>query len=166
MHEEDRDRYNILIDRGNEVFERVQNNISNLNSRNITLIGIILPVISIALTVLLHLLQEEWEPSCVDSVLLIAFFIFLVISLAISILIFHPTDYKDLNVFEKPTFDKLIFNSEKDLLSHFLYHLGDVYRYNTDKYAKRMWWFTRALHLFIAANITFIVLIIKNIVWR
>ena len=164
--EEDRNRYNILINRRTEVFERVQNNISNLTSRNIALVGIILPIFSIALTVVLYLLQEGWKPSDVDSILLIAFFIFLVISLVINISIFHPTDYKDLNVFGEATLGELIAHSEKDLLSHFLYHLEETYSYNTAKYERRMWWFTVALYMFIAANITFIILIVKNIVWR
>jgi len=207
MNEEDRNRYNILIDRGNEVFERMENRISNLNSRNIALIGIILPILSIVLTLVLYLLQEGWQPSDVDIFLLIVFILFLVISLVINISIFHPTDYEDLNVFgktgavnllgvmpklwffqtfkpeaadarlelttvskqrrhRKTTFDKLISNSEQDLLSHFLYHLKGAYRYNVDKYERRMWWFTVALCMFIAANITFIILIVKNIVWR
>ena len=164
--EEERNRYELLIDRGNEVFERMQENILNFNSRNITFIGIILPILSIVLTLVLYLVQEGWQPSDVDIFLLIAFILFLVISLVINISIFHPTDYKDLNVFGKTTFDKLISNSEKELLSHFLNNLKEAYRYNLNKYEKRMWWFTVALYMFIAANITFIILIIKNIIWR
>jgi len=164
--EEERNRYKLLIDLGNEVFGRVQENISNFNSRNITFIGIILPILSIALTLVLYLLQEGWQPSDVDIFLLIAFILFLVISLVINISIFHPTNYKYLNVFGKTTFDKLIANSEKELLSHFLNHLKEAYRYNVNKYEKRMWWFTVALYTFIAANIIFIILIIKNIIWR
>ena len=164
--EEERKRYKLLIDRGNEVFERMQEYILNFNSRNITFIGIILPILSIVLTLVLYLLQEGWQPSDVDICLLIAFILFLVISLVISVAIFHPTDYKDLNVFEKPTFDKLISNYERELLSHFLYYLKEAYKYNVDKYKKRMWWFTVALYTFIAANITLIILIIKNIIWR
>ena len=164
--DEERNRYNLLIDRGNEVFERMQENILNFNSRNIALIGIILPILSITLTLVLYLLQEGWGPSYVDSVLLITFFIFLVISLVISILIFHPTDYKDLNVLENSTLDELIAYSEKKLLSHFLYHLEEAHRYNVDKYERRMERFTYALYSFIAANITVITLIVKNIVWR
>jgi len=164
--EEERNRYELLIDRGNEVFERMQENILNFNSRNITFIGIILPILSIVLTLVLYLVQEGWQPSDVDIFLLIAFILFLVISLVINISIFHPTDYKDLNVFGKTTFDKLISNSEKELLSHFLNNLKEAYRYNLDKYEKRMWRFTVALYMFIAANITFIILIIKNIIWR
>ena len=56
--EEERNRYKLLIDLGNEVFGRVQENILNFNSRNITFIGIILPILSIALTLVLYLLQE------------------------------------------------------------------------------------------------------------
>ena len=164
--EEERNRYKLLIDLGNEVFGRIQENILNFNSRNITFISIILPIISIVLTLVLYLLQEGWQPSYVDIFLLIAFILFLVNSLVINISIFHPTDYKYLNVFGKTTFDKLISNSEKELLSHFLNNLKETYRYNLNKYEKRMRWFTVALYMFIAANITFIVLIIKNIIWR
>ena len=164
--EEERNRYKLLIDRGNEVFERTQENILNFNVQNITFIGIILPILSIVLTLVLYLLQDGWQPSDVDIFLLIVFILFLVISLVINISIFHPTDYKDLNVFGKTTFDKLISNSEKELLSHFLNNLKEAYRYNLNKYEKRMWWFTVALYMFIAANITFIILIIKNIIWR
>jgi hypothetical protein len=166
LQEEDRNRYNILIDRRTEVFERMQNNISNLISRNIALVSIILPILSIALTVVLYLPQQGWKPSDVDLVLLITFFVFLVISLAINISIFHPTDYKDLNVFGKTTLDELIAKSEQDLLSHFLYYFEETYSHNKNIYDERMWLFTYALRLFIAANITFIILIIKNIVWR
>ena len=166
LQEEERKRYKLLIDRGNEAFGRMLGYILNFNSRNITVLGIILAILSITLTLVLFLLQNEWQPSDVDISLLIVFFLFLVISLVISISIFHPTDYKDLNVFEKTAFDKLISNSERALLSHFLYHLKEAYRYNVDKYKKRMWWFTVALYTFIVANITFIILIIKNIIWR
>ena len=166
MQEEDRNRYNILIDRRNEVFERMENRISNLTSRSTALVGIILPILSIALTVVLYLIQDGWEPSDVDWVLLIVFFLVLVSSLVISISIFHPTDYSDLDVFGKPTIDMLRSKSEKDLLSHFLYHLEETYSHNTKKYERRMGLFTVALYMFIAANITFIVLIVKNIVWR
>ena len=166
MNEEDRNRYNILIDRRNEVFERLQNHISNLISRSVALIGIILPILSITLTVVLYLTQEGWKPSCVDWVLLTVFFLVLVSSLVISISIFHPTNYDDLNVFGKSTIDMLRSESEKNLLSHFLYQLEETYNQNKKKYDNRMRLFTVALYMFIAANITVIVLIVKNIVWR
>ncbi len=47
MQEEDRNRYKILIAGGTEVFERLEENIFNLNTRNITLSGIILATVSI-----------------------------------------------------------------------------------------------------------------------
>lgn len=164
--EEERERYKLLINRGTEVFGRMQQNILNFNSRNIAFIGIILPILSIVLTLVLYLLQEGWQPSIVDIFLLIAFILLLVISLVINISIFHPTDYKDLNVFEKNTFGMLISNSEKELHSHFLYYLKEAYRYNVDKHEKRIWRFTVALYTFIVANLIFIILIIKNIIWR
>lgn len=166
MQEKDRSRYNILIGRGNEIFERMENNISNFNSQNITFIGIILAILSIILILVLFLFQEGWQPSDVDIWLLLIFVSLSLISLIVNISIFHPTDYKDLNIFEQKRFSELKKMSEQTLLSDFLHHLKEAYEYNVNKYEKRMQWFTFALYSFIIANIVFIILIIKNIMLR
>jgi hypothetical protein len=64
MQEEDRNRYKILIAGGTEVFERMQGNISTLNARNMTLIGIILATLSIILTLLLFLSNGDTFFKC------------------------------------------------------------------------------------------------------
>ena len=165
MQEEERNRYNILINRGTEVFERMQEHISNLNARNMTLIGIILATLSIILTMALFLLQKGWQPSNVDIVLLSLLVGFLFISLVINISIFHPTDYMDLNIFKGKRYDELKGMNEQTLLSDFLGHLKDAYRDNLKKYENRMWWFTFALYSFIIADVIFIILVAKNIIW-
>jgi hypothetical protein len=164
MQEEDKKRYNILIDRGAEVFERVENNISNLNDRNMTLIGIILATLSIILTLVLFLRQVGLQFSNVDRTLLFFFFLFSVISLVITTSLSIPTEYKDLKIFEQERFDELRSMSEQTLLSDFLSHLKESYEYNVNKYNKRTRWFTVALYLFITANITFISFAIKNLI--
>jgi hypothetical protein len=164
MQEEDKKRYNILIDRGAEVFERVENNISNLNGRNMTLIGIILATLSIILTLVLFLRQVGLQFSNVDRTLLFFFFLFSVISLVITTSLSIPTEYKDLKIFEQERFDELRSMSEQTLLSDFLSHLKESYEYNVNKYNKRTRWFTVALYLFITANITFISFAIKNLI--
>ena len=164
MQEEDKKRYNILIDRGAEVFERVENNISNLNDRNMTLIGIILATLSIILTLVLFLRQVGLQFSNVDRTLLFLFFLFSVISLVITTSLSIPTEYKDLKIFEQERFDELRSMSEQTLLSDFLSHLKESYEYNVNKYNKRTRWFTVALYLFITANITFISFAIKNLI--
>ena len=120
MQEEKRNRYELLIDRGNEVFERMLENIFNLNARNMALIGIILATLSIILTMALFLLLKGWQPSNVDILLLSLLVGFLFISLVINILIFHPTDYKDLNIFEQERFDELRRMNEETLFEDFL----------------------------------------------
>ena len=164
MQEEDKKRYNILIDRGAEVFERVENNISNLNDRNMTLIGIILATLSIILTLVLFLRQVGLQFSNVDRTLLFLFFLFSVISLVITTSLSIPTEYKDLKIFEQERFDELRSMSEQTLLSDFLSHLKESYEYNVNKYNKRTRWFTVALYLFITANITFISFVVKNLI--
>ncbi len=166
MQEEDRNRYNILIDRGTEVFERVENKIYTLNDRNMTFMGIILAALSIILTLVLFLRQMGLQFSNVDHILLTFFCLFSVISLVITFLFSIPTKYMDLNIFEQKRFDELIGMDEQTLLSDFLSHLKKSYEYNASKYEKRMRWFTVALYAFITANIIFIILIIENIIWR
>ena len=164
LQEEKRNRYELLIDRGNEVFERMLENIFNLNARNMALIGIILATLSIILTMALFLLQKGWQPSNVDILLLSLLVGFLFISLVINILIFHPTDYKDLNIFEQERFKELMWMNEQTLFSDFLYYLKEAYEYNLNKYENRMWWFTFAFYFFIIADIIFIILVAKNII--
>ena len=163
--EEDRNSYKILIAGGTEVFERMQGNISTLNARNMTLIGIILATLSIILTLLLFLLRQMGIPfSNVDWILLSLFCLFSVISLVITIPLSIPTEYKDLYIFEQKRFDELLKMDEQTLLSDFLYHLKDAYEYNLDRYKNRMRWFTFALYSFIIADIIFIILVAKNII--
>ena len=164
MQEEKRNRYELLIDRGNEVFERMLENIFNLNARNMALIGIILATLSIILTMALFLLLRGWQPSNVDILLLSLLVGFLFISLVINILIFHPTDYKDLNIFEQERFDELRRMNEETLFEDFLYHFKEAYEYNFNKFKNRMRWFTFALYSFIIADIIFIILVAKNII--
>ena len=165
MQEEDRNRYKILIAGGTEVFERMQGNISTLNARNMTLIGIILATLSIILTLLLFLLRQMGIPfSNVDWILLSLFCLFSVISLVITTSLSIPTEYKDLAIFEQKRYDELLRMDEQTLLSDFLFHLKKSYEYNVNKYNKRTRWFTVALYLFITANITFISFVVKNLI--
>jgi len=164
--QEERKRYKLLIDCGNEVFERLDDDISNLNSRNMTFMGLILAILSIILTLILFLLQRGWQLSKVDSLLLGLFVGILFLSLIINILIFHPTDYKDMNIFEQKRFRELVRMNEQILLSDFLYHLKEAYEYNENKFKMRMWWFTIAFYLFIIANIIFVIHVIENLIWE
>jgi ABC-type transport system involved in Fe-S cluster assembly fused permease/ATPase subunit len=164
MEEEDRNRYNILIDRGAEVFERVENNISNLNARNMTLVGVILATLSIILTLVLFLRQVGLQFSNVDWILLYLFLLFSVISLVITISLSIPTEYKDLDIFKQERFDELLRMHEQTLFEDFLYHFKEAYEYNLNKYKNRMWWFTIALYSFIIADIIFIILVAKSII--
>ena len=164
MQEEERNRYNFLIDRGTEVIERVTSNISNFNNRNMTFIGIILATLSIILTLVLFLHQVGLQFSNVDRILLLFFCLFSVISLVITTSLSIPTEYKDLKIFEQKRFDELLQMNEQTLLSDFLSHLKESYEYNVNKYNKRTRWFTVALYLFIIANITFISFTIKNLI--
>lgn len=165
MEEEDRNRYNILIDRGTEVFERERNNISILKDRSTTVIGIILTTLSISLPLVLFLLQIGLQFSNLDYILLFFFCFFSVISLVISYSLIIPTKSKDLKIFEQKRFDELTTMSEQTLLSDFLSHLKKSYEYNVNKYNNLIRWFKVALCSSFIATITFISFVIKNLIW-
>ena len=165
MQEEDRNRYNILIDRGTEVFERERNNISILKDRSMTFIGIILATLAISLPLVLFLRQIGLQFSNVDYILLFFFCLFSVISLVISYLLIIPTKSRDLEIFKQKRFDELRSMSEQTLLSDFLSHLKESYEYNVNKYNSLIRWFKVALCSFFIATITFISFVIKNLIW-
>jgi hypothetical protein len=162
MQEEERRRYIVLFDRGNEVFGRLKSDITYLNSRTMSFIGVNLVIISIILTLVLFWLEAGWQPSKVDIALLFILVDFLLISLVINILIFRPTGYKDLEIFRQQRFDELLRMDEKNLFSDFLSWLKEAYEDNFNKYIKRMRMFIIAFYSFIIANIILIIFLIKN----
>lgn len=165
LPEEERRRYNFLIDRGNESYERLERYISSLNNRNISLIGINLALITIILTVLPIVFEKGWNITKPDIFLLVSVLILLSVSLIINLFIFHPTDYKDLEIFEEKRFYELTGMDEETLLSEILYCLKDAFEYNDGKYTERTRWFIKAFKLFITADAIIVLLIIKNIVF-
>jgi hypothetical protein len=151
---------------GTEVFERLEENIFNLNSRNITLSGIILATISIFLTQLLFLRQIGIHFSIVDWILIYIFLVLSVISLVMTLPLLTPAKYRDLDIFKQKRFAELLNMEEETLFKDFLYHIKESYNYNDEKFEKRMFWFNIALSFFIVADITFITFVFKNILWR
>jgi hypothetical protein len=141
MQEEERNRYKILIDRGNEVFERLDGHISSLNNRAIALLSLNLVFITLILTVLLYLLDRGWQPSANEQYVLIFTIGLLVFSVGISLHIFKPTRYNEINVFEEERFNELKGMNEKRLLSNNLADIRAAYEFNLEKYKKRTTWF-------------------------
>lgn len=166
MQEVDRNRHKIIIARGTELFERLQGKINNLSERNLTLTGINLATLSILLTLLIFLRQMGLHISIVDMVLLFVFILFSVISLCITISLYSPTAYADLVIFKQERFDELLKFDEETLFEDFLYYIKNAYNFNNEKFKKRTFYFNIALYTFIVANITFILFVLKIIIWR
>lgn len=164
VDDEERSTYNIIIDKGEQIYERLENNIANLNTNNSTLIGIILATLSVTLTLILFLIQNGWNPSNIDTILLKGYVLFSIIALGINIYIFHPTDYKDIEVFEPKRFEELRQMKENELLSDHLYWLRDAFNFNSEKYNKRIKLFVWGFRLFLVSIMTFILLLIKNLI--
>ena len=165
MQEEDRNRYKILIAGGTEVFERLEENIFNLNTRNITLSGIILATVSIFLTQLLFLRHMEIHFSTVDWILIYIFLLLSVISLVMTLPLLIPTKYKDIDIFKEKRFAELSKMDEETLFKDFLFNIKKSYSFNIEKIKNRMRWFNITLSFFITADITFITFVFKNILW-
>ena len=163
MEEEKIRRYNYLFNRSNEVFLRMENNISSLNSQNTTFIGIILGLNSIIIAIFLFLLQSNWTPTHQYTIFLVAFFILNLFSLGINAYILKPTHYKELKIFDKGRFDELLEMDEETLYSDFLDHIRDAHQYNDDKYNKRISLFRISMYTFMLSNIILIIFILVNI---
>ena len=165
MLDDDRRRYNILIKRSIEVFDGLENDRSSLSSRNISLIGFNLALLSIISAGVSFGIENGWNLSSVDYALLILIFIFLSISLSINICIFKPGDYKVYKIFGKDRFEELKNMDEPSLLSDTLYQYKTAFEYNKEKYDGRMELFSDSLWLFITANVILISLILKNLLF-
>jgi len=163
MLDEDRRRYNILIKRSIEVLDGLENDFSCLSSRNISLIGFNLALLSILFAGVSWGIENGWNPSSVDYALLILIFVFLSISLSINIYIFKPRDYKVYNMFGKGRFEELKNMDEPTLLSDALYQYKTAFEYNWEKYETRKGGFLCSFRLFIIANVILIPLILKNL---
>jgi hypothetical protein len=163
MQEEHRSCYNIIIAVRKEVFERLQENIVNLNTKNITLLGITLATVSISLTILYNLHQKGLQFSIIDTVLLYFFGISLFYSLIINIWLAIPRRYKDLEIFKDKRFDELKNMSEQTRYDDILDALKEAYSNNINLYNERMLWYTYALCFFITAAIISTLLIVKKI---
>lgn len=165
MLDDDRRRYNILIKRSIEVFDGLENDISSLNSRNISLIGFNLALLSIIFAGVSFGIENGWNPSPVDYALLFPIFIFLLISLIINVCIFKPRDYKVYKIFKKDRFEELKNMDEPTLLSDVLYQYKTAFEYNMERYETRMGGFLDSFWLFIIANGILISLILKNLLF-
>lgn len=123
LQEDKIDKYKILLDRGNEVFERRKNAIFSLTNRNSAFLGIILTSISIILALVLFLHRTGWELTYMDTVLLSGFVTFSAIAFCITVLIFFPTEYRELKVFEKKhwfSWDNVPGKDNKKLLKYLI----------------------------------------------
>ena len=66
----------------------------------------------------------------------------------------------------KKASDKSTANYEETLFEDFLYYIKNAYNFNNEKFKKRTFYFNIALYTFIVANITFILFVLKIIIWR
>lgn len=156
-------RYQYLFDRSNDIFNRLEDNITSLNSQNATFIGIVLGITSIIIGILLFLLQDGWMPSTFGKLVFVMYFLLNMIIIAMNLLILKPTEYEDLNVFEKSRFNELLKMDEETLYSDFLYHIKKAYKFNLNKYNTKVEIFKWSLYLFSLSTALLIMIILGNV---
>jgi len=166
MQEEERNRYKSLIDRGNEVFERLDGHISRLNDRAISLVSLNLLLITLILTVILYLLDRDWRPPANGEYILISIIGLLIFSAGINLCIFKLSPYNEINVFEEERFNELKSMNEKRLLSNNLSYIREAYESNFEKYKTRTKWFDFSYYCHIIAVVILIGALIINLLVR
>lgn len=163
--EDERKRYNILIDRGGEAIDRLASDIHSLKSRSLTFIGISLAILSFIFTEILFLSsQTNWQPSILECILVGTVSVLLLFSVLINLIaITLRTKYKEINIFEDKRFNELKEMAEKTLLSDFLHFLKKSYDSNKKIYDDQMRGYNITLYLFTFAVFLLIILVIINL---
>lgn len=161
MKEVERNRYKILIARENEVLERLFGRISNLNNRTIALLSLNLVILTLILTSLLYIRDNDVKLPVIEFGLFVLAAEQLFFSGAICSVIFKPTTYNELNIYENVRFHDLIGMNEKELLSNNLADIKDTFELNEKIYNRFMWWFKVSYYLHVSAfGVLFILIII------
>lgn len=166
----------VIYDIAKDVFNRLDQNISNLRLLSYQLAAIIISSISI-LGAFLALLIQNSNISSIQIPLKSVIFFFILIAFGLGILSFlylcwkvmHFKAYYDIKVFDKD-YEKLKKfceenGKEERLYDHFQHFMEKAYKYNEKKYKKEMKEFEKALKLFFAAFIILVGIVIVIILF-
>lgn len=154
-------RMKIMHDVANQLFNRLESNISYLGNKISTFFGILIGLISFQIVFLRILLNNNCEFSNYSWILLILFSIFIILSIIFSIYLLRPSEYKDIDIFKKKRFIRLSSCDKKTLLSDFIFHLKVCYEHNYEIYNKNVYWLYYLYASFILANLFYIGVIIS-----
>ena len=157
------ERAKILLDEANQLFNRLEANISYLGGKISSFFGILLGLISFQVTLIIILLNNGGEFSIYSYILLFLFSVVMVISVLLSIYLLRPCNYKDVEIFEENRFKRLSSSSREDILSDFLYQVKKSYEYNCEVYNNNIKYLICLYFFFLMGNLFYVILII--ILW-
>ncbi len=154
------ERAKILLEEANQLFNRLEGNISYVGEKVSSFFGIILGVISFQVTLIIIILNNGGRFSIYSYITLILYLTFIFISAILAIYLLRPKNYKDVEMFKKNRFNRLCSISVNDLLSDFLYYVREAYEHNYNVYNNEIKWLTRLYYCFCVENVLYILLIL------
>lgn len=161
MNKDIAERTKILLDEANQLFNRLEANISSLGGKTSSFFGILLGIISFQVTLIIIILNSGGKFSNYSYFLLIVFSVSMIISVLLSTYLLRPSDYKDVEVFKEGRFKTLSSCSKEDLLSDFLYQVKKSYENNYDVYNHNVNCLIFLYVFFLLGNFIYILLIIS-----
>lgn len=133
LSDDKRRRYSILISNIEQVFNRLNADINQLQSKNMSLIGFLLTTISIVIAFFAILITNGTNPP-IGGYILIGLHLFLMgVAIALTLRNFYPTGYLELDIFEESRFKELKKLDEGDLYSDTLYNYEKAHTFNENK---------------------------------
>jgi hypothetical protein len=155
------EREGILWNQANQLFNRLESDISYLGGRISSFFGILLGLISLQVTLLALLLNNGGRFSVYSYVLIVSFSVVMAISVALSAYLLRPRGYRDVEVFKEDRFKRLSSCSRQDLLSDLLYFTREAYEHNYGIYNRNVDCLNIVYALFLAGNVLYVFLVLS-----
>lgn len=155
------ERERILFDESNQLFNRLESDISYMGGRVSSFFGILLGLISLQVALIALLLNNGGRFSIYSHSLLVLFSATTAVTVIMSVYLLRPRGYKDIEVFREDRFKRLSTCSQEELLSDFLYHTREAYEYNYEIYNRNAECLDVLYVLFLAGNILYVLLVLS-----
>ncbi len=154
-------RERVLLDEANQLFNRLESNISYLGGKVSSFFGILLGLISLQVTLVALLLNNGGRFSVYSHGLLVLFSAIMTVSALLSVSLLRPRSYRDVEVFKEDRFERLSICSTQDLLSDLLYYTREAYEHNYEIYNKNTDCLNALYALFLTGNMLYVLLVLS-----
>lgn len=147
-------RMEIILNEANLVFNRLENNISNLKSRASTFLAIIIATLGFLISLLQIFYSINNNLTILQLILFVLPFITLIlISIILLFRLIWTTTYYEIELFSKERFKEILNAENLDLLLDFLYFIRKFYTNNYEIYNRHIFIYNFVLIYFLSGII-------------